>query len=506
MTAGRLRRATAEDLDAVVDLFLDSWAGYADTLPRPLVERWGRGEATEYWRARLADPDGDLVLAEGDAGKPLGFVRFGPGPEPGVGELSSLYVRWDASGAGLGGILLRDAEREMRLRGWSSARLWVFAANLRARRFYERQGWRADGPERIEAEFGELELGLWKRLLASTRMQLEMEQQPAVLEGLLARRGPIGDEVRDAVGKPAGVQLLARGSSDNAAIYARYLLEIVMRRPVSLVAPSLWTRYGLSEPLDDHVVVAVSQSGETPEIVSTMRAMVAAGARSVAITNSASSALGGAADLTVSLGAGVEEAVPATKTFTTTMMAVALIAEALGSVSWDRRQWSDLLAVFRFLLADVEPPRAAAKAFVDDRAVVHLGRGPLYSIALEGALKLAETTSISASGYSSADFLHGPIARATPGTAVVAYVGSGPVADDVHLTATKSAAGGASLVVVGDDDRGQGLHVPVPAGLDEWLAPIAYAVRAQQLALFATEALDIDPDRPPSLNKVTATT
>jgi len=505
MSGARLRRATPADLEAVVDVFLDSWASYRGILPPRLADRWTRAEAAEYWRTRLAEPAQTLILAERD-GEAGGFVAFGPGVEARSGELSSLYVRAASGGEGIGRALLTHAEGEMRGRGWVVARLWVFAANRRARRFYERLGWRREGAEQVEESFGELELRMSKRLVPTTQMQREMEQQPAVLAAMLARRDEIQRGLREIVGEPHGVSLLARGSSDNAAIYARYLLELALRRPVSLVAPSLWTRYGLAERLPGQVVIAVSQSGETPEIVSTLRAMGEAGARSVAITNSGRSPLGAAADLVFELAAGAEQAVPATKTFSATLAAIAIIAEAVGTVPWGESDWSNLLSAQQALLADVEPARVAAESLVDSSAIVELGRGPLYAIALEGALKLAETTSLSASGFSSADFLHGPIARARPGVSVVAYATAGPVADDVHAAAEKSLGAGASLVVVGDDYRGRGLHLPVPGGLDEWLAPIAYAVRAQQLALFATEALGVDPDQPPNLSKVTATT
>src|SRR3954463_6040084 len=160
------------------------------------------------------------------------------------------------------------------------------------------------------------------------RMAAEMAEQPAVLRGLLERRDELQARVR-ALGDPApaGVVLVARGSSDNAAIYGRYLLELALRRPVALAAPSLFTIYGARVACDGWLAIALSQSGRTPEIVDVFERVVAGGARGIAITNDEGSPLAGAAHATVALGAGEELAEPATKTFLAQLAAFALVAE-----------------------------------------------------------------------------------------------------------------------------------------------------------------------------------
>jgi glucosamine--fructose-6-phosphate aminotransferase (isomerizing) len=161
-------------------------------------------------------------------------------------------------------------------------------------------------------------------------MAAEMAEQPRVLAALAARRGELCAEVREAVGPtpPAGIVLVARGSSDNAAVFGRYVLELATRRPVALAAPSLITRYGASARLDGWLAVGVSQSGRTPEIISVLESYGASGARTVAITNDRDSALAHAADATIDTAAGTEQAVPATKTVTSQFAAFAVLAEA----------------------------------------------------------------------------------------------------------------------------------------------------------------------------------
>ena len=160
-------------------------------------------------------------------------------------------------------------------------------------------------------------------------MLREMAEQPEVLARLLSRRIEVGVEA------PAGTIIVARGSSDHAAIYGRYLLELATRRPVALAAPSLFTRYGAETDASGWLVVGVSQSGRTPEIVDVVERLRATGGHAIAITNNGDSPLAEAAETVIELGAGEENAVPATKTYTAQMAAFAVLANALGDVPWD---------------------------------------------------------------------------------------------------------------------------------------------------------------------------
>jgi len=340
-----------------------------------------------------------------------------------------------------------------------------------------------------------------------TAMAREMAEQPALTAALLERRHELAARVRAIAPRPlAGVILIARGSSDNAAVYGRYVLEAALRRPVSLAAPSLWTRYGLEEDLRGHLAVGVSQSGRTPEIADTLARVRDAGAATVAVTNDAASPLAAAAHATIDLQVGREDAVPATKTVTAQLAAFAILADALGHAPWPAHAWEAVPRAQQELLSDDAPAAAAGAEIARARSHVQLGRGFLYSIALEGALKVAETTGLAASGFSVADFLHGPIAIANPGTVAVTYVAAGPVERDVREAAARARAAGAELIVVGHEPGDAELHVPVPERVPEALAPLVHIVRAQQLALHATLALGRDPDRPQGLTKVTPTT
>jgi len=343
---------------------------------------------------------------------------------------------------------------------------------------------------------------------AGRTMLAEMAEQPAVLRDLQGRGEAVADALEPIRARElAGVVVIARGSSDHAAIYGRYLLELVTRRPVALAAASLHTRYGAETDYSGYLAVAVSQSGHTPEIVRVLEAVREAGAASVAITNDPSAPLAAAADAVIPLGAGEELAVPATKTFTAQLAAFALLAGALGPVPWSRGAWAELPGQFEQLLGDRAAVGPAVELLRASEGVIHVARGFLFSAALEGALKMKETTGLLAEGFSSADLLHGPMAVVRSRRPVVAYLAPGPVADDVREAAADAAARGAPIVSLEMPgaalDRAD-VRIAVP-GSDEALAPLLHTVRAQQLALEISLALGIDPDEPFGLSKVTPT-
>ncbi len=334
-------------------------------------------------------------------------------------------------------------------------------------------------------------------------MEREMAEQPARLKGLIERAEEIGQRVREAAPSPlAGVTLIARGSSDHAAVYGRYLLEAATGKPVSLAAPSLHTLYDVEVDYDGQLVIAVSQSGATPEIVDTLRALQAAGGSGLAITNDPKSALGRAADETLELGVGDELAVPATKTVTAQFAAFAIIAAALGRAPFSL---SELSAVPRWVgevLEDPDPAMAAAEGLVGVSQLIVVARGYLYAAALETALKIKETCSLLADGYSAADLRHGPIAAVTRGFSVIALRAAGPAFADLAALVDELRGREASVCVLGTDD---GADVPLPDRAPEPLSPIAAVVRGQQLAYGLALRLGYDPDSPGGLSKVTAT-
>jgi glucosamine--fructose-6-phosphate aminotransferase (isomerizing) len=324
-------------------------------------------------------------------------------------------------------------------------------------------------------------------------MAAEMAEQPVVLDRLAERAtadiAAIGSILPDPL---AGVVFVARGSSDNAAVFGRYLAELAARRPAGLAAPSLYTRYDAEVDWRGYLVIALSQSGATPEILTTCAAMRSAGAVTIGITNEPASPMATEADLLLSTDAGAERAVPATKTMTAQMLLVATVAAALGGQD---SGVSGLAAAVTGVLADPDPIEELAGRWRDTDRLIVSGRGLAYSAALEIALKVKETTGILAEGMSAADLRHGPIATAFAGAPVLLVDAGGPAAADTAELAGLLAARGAESVTL-----------PLPSGLSEPAAVITAVVRGQQLARTLAIAKGFDPDSPIGLTKVTPTT
>jgi glutamine---fructose-6-phosphate transaminase (isomerizing) len=337
--------------------------------------------------------------------------------------------------------------------------------------------------------------------MSGERMRADMGAQPEVLRRLVARRRNILGALETV--DPVGIVIVARGSSDYAAVFGRYLLEAATRRPVALAAPSLQTLYGVEPRLDGWLALGISQSGRTPEITTVLERYRSAGAHTVGLTNDPSSPLAAAADIDVALDAGEEEAVPATKTFTAELAAVAMIAEALGPVPWDARDWERVPGMVETLLVEPAPAERAAETLDDARELVAIGRGYLMCVALEAALKLREAAGMRAEGWSAADFRHGPMTVARSDLPLLAVSASGPAAGDVDELATELAQAGTPVLRLADR---AGAELPYPPGLPEPLCVLPASVRAQQLALALALRRGLDPDHPPGLRKITATT
>ena len=340
--------------------------------------------------------------------------------------------------------------------------------------------------------------------MTGRQMAAEMAEQPGVLAALAGRRHEIAERVRAA--RPddlCGVLLVARGSSDHAAIYGRYLLEPAVGRPVALAAPSLQTLYGAEVDCTGYLAIAVSQSGRTPEIATVMERLGAAGARTLAVTNEADSPLARSADTAVVLGAGTELAVPATKTLTAQTVAFAVIAEALGRAPWDPAEWDALPEAVATVLDDPEPAERVAAEIGEAPGLVAVGRGLGFAMALEAALKLKETTGLLAEGYSAADLRHGPTVIVREGFPVLALRLAGPAEADVADLVADLRGRGASVHEIAAD---RGAALPIPGTPGEPLSPIVAVVRAQQVALALARLRGLDPDAPRGLSKVTPTT
>jgi glucosamine--fructose-6-phosphate aminotransferase (isomerizing) len=334
-------------------------------------------------------------------------------------------------------------------------------------------------------------------------MAADMAEQPAVLERLVRRRAAVAAEVRAVLPRRlCGITLVARGSSDNAALYGRYILEMASRRPAGLVAPSIHTLYRSPVEMDGYLAVAISQSGRTPEIGTVLRRLREQGARTVAIVNSPGSPLDEEAEVTVHLDAGAELAVPATKTFTATLLVLGLIAASLGDVAWSDAEIAAVPGQVARLLADPAPvDRLAAGIGEGDRLLV-TGRGLLLVAALETALKIRETTGILAEGISPADLRHGPIAAVGPGFPILSFRSAGDADQDAPGLMETLLHRGARVQVIGSD---RGADCALPAGVPTGLLPVLAVVRGQQVAAALARRRGVDPDAPAGLSKVTLT-
>lgn len=339
---------------------------------------------------------------------------------------------------------------------------------------------------------------------AGQLMAAEMAEQPEVLARLVGRRTDILAGAREHLGssEPAGIIIVARGSSNYAAVYGRYVLELHTRRPVSLEAPSLVTHYGARTPMKGWLAVAISQSGRTPEITRVAEVLRSEGARTVAITNDADSPLTQVVDWTLALEAGQEFAVPATKTMTAQLAAIALLAEALGNSAWPDERWAAAIDDVHAVLDDSERAGDAARRLDGADRLVAIGRGMPFAVALEAALKVRETTGVLAEGWSASDYRHGPIAASGPNVPAIAVHVAGPTRDDVLDLVSELRAKGSTVVEIADQQRAE---LPIASGLPEDLAVLPGTVRAQQLALWLALGRGLDPDAPPGLSKVTDT-
>ncbi|WP_018682493.1 SIS domain-containing protein [Actinokineospora enzanensis] len=336
------------------------------------------------------------------------------------------------------------------------------------------------------------------------RMRAEIAEQPAVLAAAVAKRAETAEvAARIAAARPRFALFAARGSSDHAALYAKYLTEVLLNLPAGLVSPSTTTLYGAQPDLGDVLYVTVSQSGGSPDLIEATRAARERGALTVAVTNTPDSPLVEAAELAIDIGAGPELAVAATKTYSATLLALYLLVDAVRGGDGKAVAEIGELAE-RALAADNVDEAVARLRFVD--RMVTTGRGYSSATAAEAALKLAETSYLSARAYSGADLLHGPVAAVGADTGVLAVASEGAGGTAMREVLEVVARSGADIVAVGSAAASvpATLRVELPASAEE-VAPILEVLPLQRLALGLSLARGGDPDAPRGLNKVTKT-
>jgi glutamine---fructose-6-phosphate transaminase (isomerizing) len=342
--------------------------------------------------------------------------------------------------------------------------------------------------------------------MAGARMAAEIAEQPAVFDSVLARRAELADVAeRLAAHRPRFALLAARGSSDHAALYTKYLIEVLLNLPAGLVSPSTTTLYGAEPDLADVLYVTVSQSGGSPDLVEATRAARTRGALTVAVTNTPGSPLADSAEHAVHIGAGDELAVAATKTYTATLLTTYLLVDAARG--GDGSAAADIGELAAATLAEsADAVAAAADRYRSTERMVTTGRGYSSATAAEAALKLAETSYLAARAYSGADLLHGPVAAIDAGTGVVAVTSRGRGGDAMRDVVSAVTGRGADVLAVGSAaaEMPAAARIEVPVTAEE-VAPILEVLPLQRLALALALARGGDPDRPRGLAKVTRT-
>lgn len=342
-------------------------------------------------------------------------------------------------------------------------------------------------------------------------LRSEIWEQPAVLARLLEGQRENIKEIGRTI-RERGVRfvfLAARGTSDHAGLYAKYLWGAFNRLPVALAAPSLFTLYRRPPVLEGALVVGISQSGQSPDIVAVVAEGRQQGALTLAITNAPDSPLGRAAELMVDIGAGEERSVAATKTYTAQLMAVAMLSAAMEG---DEDRWKALEyvpeAAEQALGLETKVEEGTERYRYMERCVV-LGRGYNYATAFEWALKIKELAYVIAEPYSSAELRHGPIALVEPGFPVLAVAPSGDACADMFSLLNELAdEHRAELVVISDMEEALALArtpLPLPGDLPEWVSPLVSIIPAQLFCYHLTRAKGYDPDSPRGLRKVTLT-
>jgi glucosamine--fructose-6-phosphate aminotransferase (isomerizing) len=339
-------------------------------------------------------------------------------------------------------------------------------------------------------------------------LEEEIASQPGVIRQLLEEEAPHIAQIIGALPPFEYALIAARGSSDHTALYATYAWAALAGYPVSLATPSLYTLYKTPPRLAGALIVGISQSGQSPDILAVLEEGKRQGRPTLAITNDSASPLASIADHVVDLRAGPEQSVAATKTYTAEL---AVLAAFAALWSGDARRLEELHRLPDTLEATLQATRDLAgrveRYRYMDQCVI-IGRGYNYATSFELALKLKELTYVMATGYSSADFRHGPIATIAPGAPVILVMPTGLAYYDMLDLAASLQALGAELLVISDAPQALSLAktpLSVVGPVPEWLSPLNAILPGQHLALQLALARGINPDLPRGLHKVTRT-
>lgn len=348
-------------------------------------------------------------------------------------------------------------------------------------------------------------------MLTDSHLYQEIHEQPLALATFLSEeKDHVADLVKDI--QKRGIThavIAARGTSDNAARYAQYLFGAANRLQVALATPSLFSIYDRPPRFGNALVIGISQSGKSPDIVSVISEASRQGALTLALTNTPDSDMAQAADHTVNLHAGLEQSVAATKTYTTSLAAIALLSATAANDQEMLDHLAQLPANFEKTLVLDEEIGRKAERYRYMRICVVVGRGFNYATAHEMALKIKELTYVMAEPYSSADFLHGPVAMVEDAFPTVVIAPKGIMTPEMQSFIHTLKARGAESIVISDDEATLAMArtpLKIPVSVPEWISPIISILPGQLFAMHLANVRDYDVDRPRGLRKVTETT
>lgn len=337
----------------------------------------------------------------------------------------------------------------------------------------------------------------------------EILEQPAVINNLIQNESDHINEIcTNLKGKFEYILIAARGTSDNAARYAQYVLGSFNKIQVALATPSLYTTYQTPPSLKGALVMGFSQSGQSPDIVSVLETAQKQGCPTVCITNDTSSPLANVSDYIIPLRSGDEKAVAATKTYTATLTAISLFSCYLSN---DKSRINELIELPKNISTVIKDSLDKIEQTNRYRYMEHcavIGRGFNYATAFEISLKIKELTRVIATPYSSADFRHGPIAMVNQGFPIFIIAPSGKMFDHIYGFAEKLIDLQAELIVISDRKKILDLGTTsfeLPIGTPEWLSPITAIIPGQLFARQLAIEKGYDSDKPLGLSKVTQT-
>ncbi|MCA9951842.1 MAG: SIS domain-containing protein [Anaerolineales bacterium] len=346
--------------------------------------------------------------------------------------------------------------------------------------------------------------------LKETNLYREIHAQPAALSLLLASEKENIQVLAQEIKKRniSYVVIAARGTSDNAGRYAQYVLGAHNGLMVALATPSLFSIYGQPPQLGNALVIGISQSGKSPDIVSVVAEARKQGALTAVLTNETASDLAAQGDFVIGLHAGTELAVAATKTYTTELTAIAMLSVALSEDRKLQEELGEIVTAVDSTLTMFNPIAAVVQRYRYMEQSVIIGRGFNYATAFEMALKMKELTYTIVEPYSSADFEHGPMALIEPGFPVIVIAPQGKMLHKLTGFIQKLRDREAEVIAISDSAQTLALaRIPLalPRSVPEWLSPITTIVPGQMFAMLLAHARDYDIDAPRGLNKVTET-